>query len=196
MLFRKLRDQHRHMIRRTIGVALIAGPCISILFYLEICWTLIALLCLITASCFYCIDYIPLKGVASKFCSGFTYFTFFLLLHIIAFIFVFAYIYTQKGIVKSGIYVDFADRGGDASIPVVRDYFTCLYFSVVTFTTVGYGDFQPAEEARGVAALEAIVGFLFLGFFVGMVVYALHVINEEKVDNGLTKTRTSSRVAE
>jgi hypothetical protein len=123
-------------------------------------------------------DCIPLRGVASKFFSGFTYFLFFLLLHIVAFIFLFAFIYTQKGIVRSRVYTDVSDKAGDDSSHVVKDYLPCLYFSTVTFTTLGYGDFEPTEEARGVAALESIVGLLFFGLFVGMIVYALQLINE------------------
>ena len=37
-----------------------------------------------------------------------------------------------------------------------------LYFSVVTFTTLGYGDIQPAETHRLLAAFEAFIGFLFV----------------------------------
>ncbi len=41
-----------------------------------------------------------------------------------------------------------------------------LYFSAVTFSTLGYGDFQPAKEARPLAAIEAVVGNLHLGVLV------------------------------
>ena len=37
-----------------------------------------------------------------------------------------------------------------------------LYFSVVTFTTLGYGDIQPTIEFRLVAAFQALLGFLFV----------------------------------
>ena len=45
-----------------------------------------------------------------------------------------------------------------------------LYFSVVTFTTLGYGDLIPREEYRLVAAFQAIFGYLSLGALVGMLV--------------------------
>lgn len=38
----------------------------------------------------------------------------------------------------------------------------CLYFSIVTFTTLGYGDFYPVPEARLIAAFEAIIGYVSL----------------------------------
>ncbi len=42
------------------------------------------------------------------------------------------------------------------------------YFSFVTLTTLGYGDFVPlSEKARSLAWLEAIIGQLFLAVLVG-----------------------------
>jgi hypothetical protein len=41
-----------------------------------------------------------------------------------------------------------------------------LYFSVVTFTTLGYGDFQPAVGlSRFFASLEAIIGAFTMALF-------------------------------
>lgn len=42
-----------------------------------------------------------------------------------------------------------------------------LYFSAVTFSTLGYGDFAPSPNARVFAAVQAILGNLHLGFIVG-----------------------------
>ena len=39
-----------------------------------------------------------------------------------------------------------------------------LYFSTVTFTTVGYGDVILESEWRMVAAIESAIGFLLLGW--------------------------------
>ena len=44
-----------------------------------------------------------------------------------------------------------------------------LYFSIVTWTTLGYGDFQPKPELRLMAAAQAVFGYLFLGLIVGSV---------------------------
>lgn len=41
-----------------------------------------------------------------------------------------------------------------------------VYFSFVTLTTLGYGDFQPVGFARLIAMIEAICGYIFLGIFV------------------------------
>ncbi len=44
-----------------------------------------------------------------------------------------------------------------------------LYFSIVTWTTLGYGDFQPKPALRLLAAMQAVYGYLFLGLIVGSV---------------------------
>ncbi|MDH5325672.1 MAG: pentapeptide repeat-containing protein [Gammaproteobacteria bacterium] len=46
----------------------------------------------------------------------------------------------------------------------------CLYFSVVTFTTLGYGDITPFQITRLMAATEAFVGAFTMAVFVVMVV--------------------------
>jgi voltage-gated potassium channel len=42
-----------------------------------------------------------------------------------------------------------------------------LYFSAVTFSTLGYGDFKPSPNAQAFAAIQAILGNLHLGMIVG-----------------------------
>ncbi|MBP0591497.1 hypothetical protein J8I87_17555 [Paraburkholderia sp. LEh10] len=56
----------------------------------------------------------------------------------------------------------------DGASNVVRDRESCLYFSVITFTTVGYGDYRPTLDARMVAATEALTGYVFFGVFISM----------------------------
>ena len=46
-----------------------------------------------------------------------------------------------------------------------RSFVSCLYFSAITFTTVGYGDFAPHGAFRLIAASEALVGILLCGLF-------------------------------
>ena len=42
----------------------------------------------------------------------------------------------------------------------------CLYFSVITFTTTGYGDISPVGFSRLVATIEAFVGAFSISLFV------------------------------
>lgn len=46
------------------------------------------------------------------------------------------------------------------------DFLECLYFSVITFTTLGYGDIVPTDFARLIAAIEAFCGSFTLALFV------------------------------
>lgn len=45
-------------------------------------------------------------------------------------------------------------------------FLECLYFSVITFTTTGYGDFSPAGFSRLVAVIEAFIGAFSISLFV------------------------------
>ncbi len=45
-------------------------------------------------------------------------------------------------------------------------FFSSLYFSVVTFTTLGYGDITPVNISRAIAAIEAFTGSFTLALFV------------------------------
>ena len=46
-----------------------------------------------------------------------------------------------------------------------------VYFSAVTFSTLGYGDFRPCPDMRLLAAFQAILGNLHLGLIVGCAFY-------------------------
>jgi hypothetical protein len=56
---------------------------------------------------------------------------------------------------------------------VVSNARTCFYFSVVTWTTLGYGDFRPTAALRLIAASEAILGYFAMALFVAGVVYVM-----------------------
>jgi hypothetical protein len=47
---------------------------------------------------------------------------------------------------------------------ILSDFETALYFSTITFSTVGYGDVVPAPGWRILAALEGVNGFLLIGW--------------------------------
>jgi hypothetical protein len=49
-----------------------------------------------------------------------------------------------------------------------QDAFDCLYFSLVTFTTLGYGDFLPIADARFIAASEALVGYVLMAALIAI----------------------------
>jgi hypothetical protein len=69
----------------------------------------------------------------------------------------YAIVYKLLGIIDTSI------TGGRS---VTHDPETCLYFSVVTWTTLGYGDFRPVPGARLVAASEAMVGYIAMAVLI------------------------------
>ena len=50
---------------------------------------------------------------------------------------------------------------------------TALYFSMVTFTTVGYGDVVLDERWRLLASFEAVNGVIMFGWTTAIVLHAL-----------------------
>lgn len=55
-------------------------------------------------------------------------------------------------------------RGPDG--PIEYDFFQSLYFSVVTFTSLGYGEITPRGFARLLAGTEALLGVFIISLFV------------------------------
>lgn len=62
---------------------------------------------------------------------------------------------------------------------VKNDWYVSAYFSIVTFTTLGYGDFKPVSTLRIVAATEAVVGYFYMAITVGAFIYAAIEEKEE-----------------
>src|SRR6202008_2777333 len=79
--------------------------------------------------------------------------------YLIASLGVYAWLYTQIGL---------KDTQGAA---VTHDLVTCAYFSVVTWTTLGYGDVLAVEPmARVVAAIEVLNGHVIMAVFIACLV--------------------------
>jgi len=50
----------------------------------------------------------------------------------------------------------------------VGDISLSLYFSIVTWTTLGYGDFRPIESLRLIASFEALIGYVYMALLIGI----------------------------
>jgi hypothetical protein len=50
---------------------------------------------------------------------------------------------------------------------VLPDFATAAYYSIVTYTTVGYGDVLVGEEWRLISGVEALTGILMCGWSAG-----------------------------
>ena len=79
-------------------------------------------------------------------------------------VFSFALFYFFLGISHGGEIIQF---GSNKSLTNnVYAFLNSLYFSVVTFTTLGYGDLSPYGLTRAFAAIEAFIGSFSLALFV------------------------------
>ena len=58
------------------------------------------------------------------------------------------------------------------AIGVVNGLEEAVYFSTVTFSTLGYGDITPAVGWRVFAALEAMNGFILIGWSIAYLIAA------------------------
>jgi hypothetical protein len=56
----------------------------------------------------------------------------------------------------------------------LEDFQTALYFSIITYTTVGYGDVVLTSEWRLLAGVEALTGILMCGLSTG---YFFAIVN-------------------
>lgn len=79
-----------------------------------------------------------------------------LAVNVLILILVFAWVHSRIGLM---------DLSGPAP-RATRDFGDAVYFSVVTLTTLGYGDFIPLGPGRPIAAMQALMGYFILGILV------------------------------
>jgi len=56
-----------------------------------------------------------------------------------------------------------------ASIPQIPDIHTALYFSMVTYTSLGYGDIVLTGDWRALSAIEAANGLIIFGWTTALI---------------------------
>ncbi len=63
-----------------------------------------------------------------------------------------------------------------AAAGVLADFETSLYYSLTSYTTVGYGDVVPSASWRLLGPIEAVVGVMMLGWSTSITVAAVQRI--------------------
>ncbi|HEY4234913.1 MAG TPA: potassium channel family protein [Lacipirellulaceae bacterium] len=70
---------------------------------------------------------------------------------------------------------------------VLPDFETSLYYSLKSYTTVGYGDVLPPNSWRLLGPIEAAVGVLMLGWSTSIIVAAVQRIYNSRAAEPSTK---------
>ena len=83
------------------------------------------------------------------------------------------------------------DTAVEAKPTAIVSWSDSLYFSIVSWTTLGFGDLQPRGWMRLVAASEALIGNIFLGTFIALL---FAVVTRRKRPNQAMQ-RTAGRSA-
>lgn len=79
-------------------------------------------------------------------------------------IFVCAILFCLFGVQSNGEMIQFSSQQSFSQN--LNELFSTIYFSVVTFTTLGYGDIQPVGISRLIATIEAFIGSFALALYV------------------------------
>jgi voltage-gated potassium channel Kch len=62
------------------------------------------------------------------------------------------------------------------AITVLPDIQTAFYFSLVTYTTLGYGDIVLTGDWRVLSAVEAVNGVIIFGWTTALIIYFIQRI--------------------
>ena len=82
-------------------------------------------------------------------------------------IFAFAVLYMFTGLCIDGVNVSYIGifSGEFPQRNMITDFMSCLYFSTVTFTTVGYGDITPINVSIFLSGVEMFLGLTMMGIW-------------------------------
>ncbi len=92
--------------------------------------------------------------------------------------FIFSYCFLLIEVFAPGSF-SFTQGHSRVQLWVSKEFFPFFYFSLVTMTTVGYGDMSPVTTvARTFASMEAIIGQLYLTILVARLV-GMHLVDQK-----------------
>ena len=91
------------------------------------------------------------------------YFMFFMFLIIIYF----ALLYKTFGIIDSTVTIE----NNTPTIILDLSWLNAIYFSVVTWTTLGFGDYRPHDSIKYLVIIESMIGYIFMSLLTGKFLY-------------------------
>jgi hypothetical protein len=83
-------------------------------------------------------------------------------------------------------YVNYSDLTGTTKAEGMKAFWESTYFSVVTISSLGYGDIKPTGIVRFLSCIEVLIGFLFIGIIIGKVSSAKQEYWLRRIYNGTT----------
>jgi Ion channel len=104
------------------------------------------------------------------------YVVLFILTNVTSMIGLFANMYRWTGLTDSAVSAE------------KHSFWRALYFSIVTWTTLGYGDIVPRENSRIIAAIEALSGYVVMALLI-VVFQAMAQSNREEARSGPKNSR-------
>ena len=143
LMLSRFKDEIIFAIGFTIAYSLLTSIKVTDVYGL---WS--SLIVLVSISVYYSATFFSSQRKTDK-----LYFFLVTMLLIIAY---FAVVYKAFGIIDS--------TTNEKVSPTWKDAF---YFSIVTWTTLGYGDFRPVDDLKPWVMVQAMMGYLYMGLFVG-----------------------------
>ena len=69
------------------------------------------------------------------------------------------------------VYKSFGIIDTSNGIEIKPNWIEAFYFSVVTWTTLGYGDFKPINDLKIWVMVEALMGYIFMGLLLAKLIF-------------------------
>lgn len=63
-----------------------------------------------------------------------------------------------------GNYHESPDKLVSVDGEIVNDFFSCIYFSFASYSSLGFGDIVPEGPIRFMAGIEAVIGLVFIAW--------------------------------
>jgi voltage-gated potassium channel Kch len=114
-------------------------------------------------------------------------------------IFLYAAAYRTLGIIDTAAPAAVSTAAGAANAAAAKagvGLADSIYFSMITWTTTGYGDFRPDPAARLVAASEALLGYVVMAIIIGITARPFRKSSEVKVSSTCVCGRTHTLVVQ